>query len=232
MKRILVALLLAVSLLIGQGAALAADHFGELNVKAGLNLTDTMKIGADVVSVRTKLDPCISLGGEYLIPAEHFSSSLDFFKFGVGLKCLFPTKPKVRGGETEFSYLPIYFTLQANPFVKSDKECLKGIFVKGDIGYNAYFSSCCPKSRSEMGVFSRSGSQETLEDDGGLYYAFGAGYEFPFGLVVDITYGTYKSSTKATATDVISGVLQPYRILRCDYTYSCVGLNIGYKFKI
>ncbi|MDR1434294.1 hypothetical protein [Candidatus Endomicrobiellum devescovinae] len=143
-------------------------------------------------------------------------------KFGVGLKYLLPTQAKTDllknndGKSAKFSYLPIYFTLQINPFVKSNEEYLKGLFVKGDIGYNAYFSSNFKELFNDQGFSS-------TKDKGGLYYAFGAGYEFPFGLVFDITYGIYKSSFEASSRD---------GKVKNDFTYSCVGLNVGYKFKI
>jgi hypothetical protein len=91
--------------------------------------------------------------------------------------------------------------------------------VKGDIGDNAYFSS----------NFKEFSDTTSVKDKGGLYSAFGTGYEFPFGLVFDITYGIYKSSIEFSVSDnpeIGSGKK------KCDLTYSCVGLNVGYKFKI
>jgi hypothetical protein len=110
--------------------------------------------------------------------------------------------------------------LQINPFVKSNEEYLKGLFVKGDIGYSAYSSS----NFKELNTSPE--SSINIKDKGGLYYAFGAGYEFPCGLVFDITYGIYKSSVE------ISENMENIDKVKIDFTYSCVGLNVGYKFKI
>jgi hypothetical protein len=74
-------------------SALASDNFGELNVKAGVNLSTKFESKGDG-PLSTNLKPCVSFAGEYLIPAEHLVSSLDFLKFGVGLKYLLPTETK------------------------------------------------------------------------------------------------------------------------------------------
>jgi len=89
------------------------------------------------------LKPCPQLNVEYLVTLDRcFSQSLDFLKCGLGLQYLMPTKiDREFKSDIKFSYFPIYFALQFNPLVKSNDEYLKGIFVKGNIGYNAYFSS-------------------------------------------------------------------------------------------
>jgi hypothetical protein len=65
--------------------------------------------------------------------------------------------------------------------------------VKGSIGYNAYFSSKFKE------VYNNQNRISSIKDKGGLYYALGLGYEFPFGVVFDITYGIYKTSIKASS---------------------------------
>ncbi|MDR2427534.1 MAG: hypothetical protein LBD19_01110 [Endomicrobium sp.] len=208
-------------------SALASDNFGELNVKAGVNLCTDLNLklnGTKSEDGEFGSKPCASFAGEFLVPAEHLVSSLDFLKFGVGLKYLTSAKiiPNAgftfKGQSQKLSYLPIYFTLQINPFVRSNEESLKGLFVKGDIGYNAYFSSNLKK------VYNYDEVELSVKDKGGLYYAFGAGYEFPFGVVFDITYGVYKSSFEWNSNNSKS--------YKFKVTNSCVGLNVGYKFKI
>ncbi|MDR0398391.1 MAG: porin family protein [Endomicrobium sp.] len=226
MKRIRVVLLVIVCLLVGgaMSVALASDNFGELNIKAGLNLTSLKRI--DLLRSQKfdaeKLNPCVSLCGEYLISGERLVSNLNFLKIGLGLKYLFPSEFKIKNisiPDFKLSFLPVYFTLQANPFIKSNNEVLKGMFVKGAIGYNAYFS----QNVKEITPI------QFKKSKGGLYYAFGAGYEFPFplGLVFDITYSIYNSSIE-TILKYEGHTIEK----ESDFSYSCVGLNVGYKFKI
>jgi hypothetical protein len=193
------------------GVVLASDNFCELNVKAGLNLNTEMKSKKEKSD--EKIKPCPSVNVEYLINARCFSPNLDFLKGGLGLSYLLPTELDVKNpGDSKFSYLPIYFTLQFNPLVRVGDERFKGIFVKGNIGYNAYFSSGIKNTiPAEHNV--------DVKEEGGLYYSMGAGYEFPFGAIVELTYSEYDSSIKINDKSD-------------DITYSCVGLNIGYKFKI
>ncbi|MDR1104478.1 MAG: outer membrane beta-barrel protein [Endomicrobium sp.] len=231
MKRFKAVYLVLAGLLVSgaMSVALASDNFGELNVKAGLNLSTKFKSELELTNrelLFANLKPGVSFAGEYLILAEHLVSSLDFLKFGVGLKYLLPTKLKdndltLAVKLAKFSYLPIYFTLQINPFVKSNEEYLKGLFVKGDIGYSAYSSSNFKE------LLNNSPISTNIKDKGGLYYAFGAGYEFPCGLVFDITYGIYKSSV-----EVSENMENMEKRDKINFTYSCVGLNVGYKFKI
>jgi hypothetical protein len=75
MKRILVALLLAISLLIGQGDALASEHFGELNIKEGANFCEDCKLKQNgKVNDFTKPNAGVSFAAEYLINADHLIS--------------------------------------------------------------------------------------------------------------------------------------------------------------
>jgi hypothetical protein len=137
-------------------------------------------------------------------------------RFGVGVKSLFPTGGSGEYSKVKFSYLPIYFTFKINPFVKSNK-----IFVKGDIGFDAYFSSDLKDYTTE------DPSGETVKhiftDNEGIYYAFGVGYEFSNGLIVGMTYGIYASSV---------GLTEGRTSTKYFFTYKCVSLNFGYKFKI
>jgi hypothetical protein len=206
MKRFKAVYLVLVGLLVGgaMSSALASDNFGELNVKAGLNLTTVMKAKYGGEASTAKLKPCPSLNVEYLLTLGCFSQSLDFLKCGLGLGYLVPTKIDKAASNTKISYFPIYFTLQFNPLTRANDEYLKGIFVKGNIGYNAYFSS----------------DLKNAKDTGGLYYAIGAGYEFPFGALIELMYSEYDSSSKFDDGS------------KTNFTYSCVGLNVGYKFKI
>ena len=129
MKRIKTVLLILVGLLVGgaMSVALASDNFGELNIKAGLNLTSMKRLDflREQIIDAEKLNPSVSLCGEYLISGERLVSNLNFLKIGLGLKYLFPSKFKIKNTsipDFKLSFLPIYFTLQANPFIKSNNE--------------------------------------------------------------------------------------------------------------
>jgi hypothetical protein len=97
MKRFKAVYLVLAGLLVSgaMSVALASDNFGELNIKAGLNLSTKFKgeLNNGEPSI-ANLKPGVSFAGEYLILAEHLVSSLDFLKFGVGLKYLLPTELK------------------------------------------------------------------------------------------------------------------------------------------
>jgi hypothetical protein len=148
------------------------------------------------------------LTGEYLIPFKYFykHSSL---KFGVGLSYVFPKYYDfgddgflVSDSNLVFSYeyIPIYFTVQA------PLKDLGGLFVKSNIGYNAFF------------VVRSLDSSELDSKKAGIYYGLSLGYEFPKGFIVDVEYNVYKGEIK-------SGI-------KMDSMYSNITCNVGYKFKI
>ena len=63
-----------------------------------------------------------------------------------------------------------------------------------------------------------------VELKGGVYFAFSTGYEFPFGLIVDIKWSSYHSSVDYN--NYIFGSSTANTI------YSVVGIGAGYKLKI
>jgi len=68
----------------------------------------------------------------------------------------------------EISYLPLYATLEINPFKKAE-----GIYLKANIGYNVAFD-VSPRNNAKT--------------SGGLYYGLGAGYSFKNGVVLETLY--------------------------------------------
>ena len=185
---------------------------GEVNVGLGLALGGTVKVDR---SMSAGLGPSesnsesaqiggISLYGEYLYLIN------DIIKVGGGLQYLIEREVADASGESpKFSYLPIYLTVQVNP-ISTAKE----IFLKGNIGYSLLFTDSVV-----MGY----GPGVDRDEKGGLYYGISAGYEFPFGLVASVSYDVYSSETKYS----IGGNYDKF-----EYTYSIIGLNAGYKFKI
>jgi hypothetical protein len=223
MKKIVTALFAATLLIEGGIHALASDHFGELNLKAGCTLNVKGDVNSELDGERSSFDlnlldlfdHVFSFAVEYLIPCSHFFQDENLFKFGLGLSYLPSLKSKLNH-HLNFSCLPIYFTLQANPFMHSQDELLHRIFIKGNIGYSLNLSD----DRSLIGE----GKDVSHQHQGGIYYGLSAGYEFPVGIIIDLAYCVYKfgshtSDTKNSKLDL-------------DYTVKVVALNVGYKFKV
>ncbi|MDR2437431.1 MAG: hypothetical protein LBD17_05150 [Endomicrobium sp.] len=211
MKRIVFALLVMLMLV-----AFSADNFGELNFKTGLHFagkidikTNDKSIMADHVSRYSNTG--IAFTGEYLLPCEYFCKTLNNFKIGAGFSYIFPEKllkKEVGIVSLFFSCAPIYFTVQANPLKK-----LSGLFVKGNVGYNALFDITA----------SILGREVKDSNKGGVYYGFSSGYEFSKGFIVDLGYNIYKGVEKVVVDTTENEI-------EIDYTHSGVTFNCGYKF--
>jgi len=180
-----------------------AEGKGEINVKASLAPFGALVLQEEMeynTRMKTIVDTKVSFGfaGEYLYGLD------DFVKVGAGLEYTLGIKPKntdFAGDDYTMSVLPIYASLQINP-VSSNKE----IFIKGNIGYVA-----------DVFMDTEEGFNEGI--DGAVYWSVGAGYEFPFGLIAEISYSRYN----LTSDDIPSGgsaYVDKYAI------------NLGYKIKI
>jgi hypothetical protein len=136
--------------------------------------------------------------------AEYLYPVHDIVKIGAGLEYMLEREVDAKSAD-KFSYLPIYAAVKVNPISAASE-----VFFKGNIGYNVLFNV------------------KDLEGDtdkkGGLYWALGAGYEFDFGLVLEAMYGFYYSKI-----DFGNQSIDSFSI---DYTYSKLGINIGYKFEL
>jgi len=175
--------------------------------------------GESFINVKLGLDPIgnadinsFGLGGSkntkigFSLAGEYLYQSTDMFSIGGGVEYLLPRQFDVSDGP-KLSYLPIYATVKVNPI-----ETAKEVFFKANLGYVVLFDmSDVPGA----------------DKKGGMYYAIGAGYELPMGLTVDLFYSIY--NTKLSYTGDFLGT--PITVdVNC--TYSKVGLNVGYKFKI
>jgi len=186
---------------------------GEVNAGLGLALGGTVKadrsmsagLGPPESNSESAQIGGISLYGEYLYLIN------DIIKVGGGLQYLIEREVAdvLDVESSKFSYLPIYLTVQVNPI-----NAAKEIFLKGNIGYNLLFTDSIVKGY---------GPGVDRDEKGGLYYGISAGYEFLFGLVASVSYDVYSSETKYS----IGGNYDKF-----EYTYSIIGLNVGYKFKI
>jgi hypothetical protein len=243
-KKIVIALFAASLLIcIGKGHALASDHFGELNLKGGLILNGKGDVTFEMRN-RTKdskftmssdLDHGFSFALEYLIPCSHFFQDENLFKFGLGLGYLPSLKIKeFKDAPNDFrlSCLPIYFTLQVNPF-PSQHELLHRIFIKGNIGYSLNLSN--DQILSDGIINKNKGIIKLLNiaqiskrsNVGGIYYGLSAGYEFPVGIIIDLAYCVYNFGSECKYSSNIGDF-----DMNLGYTSQFVALTAGYKFKI
>ena len=186
--------LTALAVVFMAGAAFAASGDSFINVKLGIVETAGSVDGSDNDGWSNSSD----VKSRTSMAAEYLYALNDIFSFGGGLEYLFPREIKDWGAE--ISYLPIYATVKANPI-----PVAKEVFFKANLGYSV--------------LFKIKNWDDDSDDKGGLYYAVGAGYEFPIGLAVDLTYGRYESSSS-------------YDGYKDEFTYSKIGINVGYKLKI
>ncbi|MDR3048554.1 MAG: porin family protein [Elusimicrobiota bacterium] len=160
----------AIAMLLAASVGFAA---GEINVKAGYDLASSISISGENGGSGLSADG-VEVGAEFLMPVANM------VKVGGGVSYLLARDVYKKDGyktNVNFSYIPIYATIQVNPI-----STLPGIFLKGNIGYS---------------VFSLGGDGSTgAETSGGLYYSAGAGYEFPFGLIAELAYFGVNSSLK------------------------------------
>jgi hypothetical protein len=200
MKRSVLALLVMLMLV-----EFSADSFGDLNIKAGLQsvggrATETDNRDRDYVERYSNIG--IAVTCEWLIDLPKISEILR-----IGAGCSYVVQEKLfKKGDISglfFSYFPIYFTLQVNPFISSFDEYLHGIFVKANIGYNILFDIVASIDREVKNFH-----------NGGVYYGLSSGYEFRKGWIAGIGYNVYK------------GVQE-----EVNYTHSAITFDVGYKFK-
>ena len=192
MKKVL-ALLVAV--VFCTGTALAQ---GDLNVKVGFPLNHSYgEIGNNSLNT-VQYD--FALSADYMYPVT------DIIKVGGGVEMSYRKAfAKVNRFENnqEILNLPVYASFEIKPF-KSMEE----LFLKANVGY-VVFSNYYTNSSAEVD-----------DNEGGLYFSVGAGYELPIGIFFDVTYKSYSYSYEFKRGD------------KTEVTDGSVGFNIGYKFKL
>ena len=205
------------------GFSLAGGRFGQVNIKAGIDLESRVKgkfegefMTLNLLQVETQpSDTGFTLTAEYLSPLL-----LDIFKGGIGVQYALPRTswgegPDMSAGETEteratFSFLPVYAALQLHP-AKSFQE----LFLRGNIGY--VFCLTQEEKPETPGVV-KSPKQ------GGLYWGVAAGFEFNWGLIVECSY----SQNYWTGEVEMTG----YPNMDLDFSYSKIGVAAGYRLKL
>jgi opacity protein-like surface antigen len=238
MKKILVVLM---ALVVFTSGAFAAGIFpGDLNVRAGLDtgwfkFTDKSMLHEREQQLKSS-DAGFSVGAEYLIGVP--VAALSKAKVGLGLQYLFPRSVDNIAGAPEFSWTVIYISAKYSPFVQRYvapvapapvvkgrqpapvvkpvvvENPLAGLFFKLNLGYAAAYIS-------DIALGSKLSDKE---DKTGYYYGIAAGYDFDNGLFVEAVYDFYDTKTNITKKDT--------RLETEVGSFSKVGLNVGYKFKI
>jgi hypothetical protein len=182
----------------------------------------------------------ISIAAEYLFPIS------GQFKAGPGLGYLTSRKTNltIDGNDLidfkyntlnpSISYLPIYITAQVNPIAARPE-----IFFKGNIGYSFFYldlgesveNAFTPDDSENPENIAYINTTETL--NGGLYIELATGYEFPFGLILELSWASIKSSAEYLTTLTVRDL--QYRATEkrvYDFTYSKIGFTSVYKFKL
>ena len=183
----------------------AQNAFADLNLKLGCNVFGNFKVSKD--DSFSSYDVVTS--GSILI-LEYLTKVSEKFKVGAGTELMMGGR--VDDIELDFNYFPVvYTTVEFNPF-----EAAPGVFLKGNLGYNLAFSI----STEDKFFDSPYGNKK-----GGLHFALGAGYTFPFGIIAEAVYGYYNGEYSLTDSHgaISKGI---------SASYTKLGINIGYRFKI
>lgn len=174
-----------------------------INAKVGLDLFGNGSIKDNHgTSGSEKVKDSFSFSGEV------FHNANDFFKIGIGVEYL--TKREVKDNPVEFNFLPAYLTAEFTP-IKSLRE----LYLKGNLGYNILFDIDITVNDPLANAL-----LAELTKKGGLYYAFGAGYAFDFGLILEAMYSYYY------------GTAEYDPLVKVDFTYDKFTFNVGYRFNI
>jgi hypothetical protein len=211
MKKILLLLLIVLFV--------TANAYSELNVKAGVDTFGALSFLNKGNGGGRNTDIGYSAAAEYLYPVS------GIIKIGLGAEYLFSRETKEEllddddtmgqlWSSYEFNYMPVYLTAKI-----SLEETLEGLYLKGNIGYNVLHDLQLKSTLNGHSLTSDFGSDHS----GGIYFALGAGYEFPFGLLFDVMYSYYSDSFKF---DVYSDIINGRSV------YTKLGFNIGYKLDI
>lgn len=143
----------------------------------------------------------INLAGEF------FYKMNDVFKIGEGIEYLLPRE--AFNSDDKFSFMAVYTTVEVSPL-----KPLRELYLKSNLGVNALFDY-------ELNNPLISYSNQT----GGLYFAIGAGYEFKFGLMLELMYSYYYGSMDVTTN------FPRYMKGKFNLNYETWTLNVGYKFE-
>lgn len=179
----------------------AGVGFADLNVKVGLDMVGKMTIDGDGEKMSVGNELGFSFAADYMYPVH------DMIKIGAGAQYLVARDMDADSNSNEkfsSSYLPIFASIQVNPFSEA-----AGLFFKGNIGYNVLYDSGADFDG------------EDVDEKGGVYFGLGFGYEFDMGLFFDAMYGYYGSKLEG------EGDGEELKTNTSQFTFS-----VGYKFKL
>ena len=152
-----------------------------------------LKLGVDLAGKYRVGDDSIDMNTGINIHGEYLAAVSGMMKVGGGLQYLLHRNVDGVSGDNGIAFLPFYATVEVSPFA-----AIEELFFKGNIGYGF----AIPENSD-------------FDTESGLYYAIGAGYNFPNGFIIDVSYGWHDISSNDA-----------------DATYSKLGINVGYKFKL
>lgn len=182
-----------------------AGVFGDFNMRFGYDFSGKMK--SDNSSVDAKYGGAMSF--------EYLFNILGYLKLGPGFEIAAKTYESKNSKDLGYDgisgasiYVPVYLSVQVHPF-STVVPGLKGIFVKGNLGYNV--------------AYAQADLDNGASTKGGMYYAVAGGYKFPFGLFADLTYAIYKSKIDGIDTKTLKTVTS-------DMEHSTLRLNLGWSF--
>lgn len=203
MKKAVLTVFTVFALAFFSGSAFAENSVAK--IKVGFNLSGDTSVKEDNTgnSASEKAETGFSFAG------EGFHKSNDVFKVGGGAEYLAKRSIKNTSGDTKFNFLPIYITAELSPI-----KPLRELYFKGNLGYNVLFDI-------ETDNPFINAILSSLTKKGGIYYAFGTGYEFDFGLVLEAMYSHYSGGLEYSSPSV-----------NIDFTYNTFTLNVGYKFSM
>ncbi|MDR3048872.1 MAG: porin family protein [Elusimicrobiota bacterium] len=211
-------------------AAFAAP---EISLRAGVDIAGNLGLDSKT-TISGFPYPFDSLNGESKTDGNETASA----GFNIGAEILFPIagivkvgggfaylpdreigKEKIEGLDKKMTLnaLPIYATVQVSPFP------ISSLYMKGNIGV----SIMGIKNGLEESLHQLNDSWDVTETFVGIYASIGAGYEFPFGLFAELAYDIHSASSKNSLS---VGSIQIEN--DTTYTYTKLGLTVGYKFKL
>jgi len=199
MKKLILKLCFAVMAV----AFMSGAAFAEFNMRVSIDTPGTYTAKKNNVTKAYDFDSYVSatFSGDYMkrVAGQYLS-------LGGGFEISIPKVYEYTKIDDEaFWFLPVYFSIQTNPIPDI------GLFLKANLGYNVIF------------LDSAYSNHYSVTFKGGLYYALAAGYEFPFGLIADITYAVYNGTAESKYS-----LLSP--VYERDYVYTRIAASIGYKF--